>query len=341
MDKHAYFPPLAIKQIANVMAIQNPSAPNYLKGPELVNMFNALGYPDVYTFKEGRGILTVDYGEGLSRLTYATKRLEDLNKACQIPEALQEFTKRIHQPLEFIETLQRVLKPWKLENFVPKIETEVFQVNNDGLNKPDVAGDEKPKIAEVSIIDKKNENKVKQYDARKRSQEESILGKIPEGHPVVFISYSWDSPEHKVWVAKLADDLTSKGIYVLFDDYLDSGTTLPMFMEYGIERSDKVLIIGTPKYKEKCTGVSSGVAFEDTIIRSSMFQDLGTKKFIPCLREGGFIESFPLILSGCKGHDFSKDDNYDETIDNLCRDIYGKPRRVRPQLGEIPDYAKE
>lgn len=278
MDKHAYFPPLAIKQIANVMAIQNPSAPNYLKGPELVNMFNAFGYPDVYTFKEGRGILTVDYGEGLSRLTYATKRLEDLNKACQIPEALQEFTKRIQQPLEFIETLQRVLKPWKLENFVPKIETEVFQVNNDGLNKPDVAGDEKPKIAEVSIIDKKNENKVKQYDARKRSQEESILGKIPEGHPVVFISYSWDSPEHKVWVAKLADDLTSKGIYVLFDDYLDSGTTLPMFMEYGIERSDRVLIIGTPKYKEKCTGMSSGVAFEDTIIRSSMFQDLGTKK---------------------------------------------------------------
>lgn len=340
MDKHVYFPPLAIKQIANVMAIQNPSAPNYLKGPELVNLFNALGYPDVYTFEEGRGILTMDYGEGLSRLTYATKRLEDLNKACQIPDALQEFSKRIQQPLEFVAILQRVLKPWNLENFVPKIESEVFQVNNDGLNKPDVVGVEKTKIADVRI-EKKNENISKQYDARKKSQEESILGKIPEGHPVVFISYSWDSPEHKAWVAKLADDLTSKGIFVLFDDYLDSGTTLPMFMEYGIVRSDKVLIIGTPKYKEKCTGISSGVAFEDTIIRGSMFQNLGTKKFIPCLREGEFPESFPIILSGCKGHDFSKDDNYDETIDNLCRNIYGKPRRVRPQLGEIPAYAKK
>lgn len=340
MNKHIIFPPLAIKQIANVMAIQNPSAPNYLKGPELVNLFNALGYPDAYTFEDGRGILTVDYGEGLSRLTYTTKRLEDLNKACQIPDALQEFTKRIQQPMEFVETLQRVLKPWNLENFVPKTETEVFQVNGDGLNKPDVEGVEKPKKVET-CIEKKNENIVKLYDTRKKSLEESILGKIPEGHPVVFISYSWDSPEHKVWVAKLADDLTLKGIYVLFDDYLDTGTTLPMFMEYGIERSDKVLIIGTPKYKEKCTGISSGVAFEDTIIRGSMFQNLGTKKFIPCLREGEFAESFPIILSGCKGHDFSKDDNYDETIDNLCRDIYGKPRRVRPQLGEIPDYAKE
>lgn len=340
MSKHVIFPPLAIKQIANVMAIQNPYAPNYLKGPELVNLFNALGYPDAYTFEDGRGIQTVDYGEGLSRLTYATKRLEDLNKACQIPDALQEFTKRIQQPLEFVETLQRVLKPWNLENLVPKIETEAFQVNGDGLNKSDVEGVEKPKKEETRI-EKKNENIVERYDARKKSQEEAILGKIPKGHPVVFISYSWDSKEHKVWVAKLADDLTSKGIYVLFDDYLDSGTTLPMFMEYGIERSDKVLIIGTPKYKEKCTGISSGVAFEDTIIRGSMFQNLGTKKFIPCLREGDFAESFPIILSGCKGHDFSKDDNYDEIIDNLCRDIYGKPRRVRPQLGDIPDYAKE
>lgn len=52
MDKHVYFPPLAIKQIANVMAIQNPSAPNYLKGPELINLFNALGYPDAYILRK-------------------------------------------------------------------------------------------------------------------------------------------------------------------------------------------------------------------------------------------------------------------------------------------------
>lgn len=33
MDKQVIFPPLAVKQIANVMAIQDPVAPNYLKGP--------------------------------------------------------------------------------------------------------------------------------------------------------------------------------------------------------------------------------------------------------------------------------------------------------------------
>ena len=69
MESSKTFPPLAIKKIANVMATQNPEDANYLKGPELVSMFNALGYPDAYTFSEGRGIQTIDYGEGLSRLT--------------------------------------------------------------------------------------------------------------------------------------------------------------------------------------------------------------------------------------------------------------------------------
>lgn len=32
----------------------------------------------------------------------------------------------------------------------------------------------------------------------------SQFDEIPEGHPVVFISYSWDSEEHKAWVKKLS-----------------------------------------------------------------------------------------------------------------------------------------
>ena len=111
-------------------------------------------------------------------------------------------------------------------------------------------------------------------------------------------------------------------------------------MELGIERAKKVLVIGTPNYREKCLGLSSGVAFEESIIRESMFQNLGTKKFIPCLRLGEFTQSFPLILSGCKGYDFRKDDNYTTILDDLCRDIYGQPRRPRPKLGDVPDYAK-
>lgn len=332
------FPPLAIKQIANVMAIQNPSAPNYLKGPELVNIFNALGYPDAYTFSEGRGIQTLDYGEGLSRLTYATKRLEDLNKACQIPNALQEFIKRAQQPTEFINSIQRILEPLKLEQFVPKIEPIIVRDENKG-NETEYKNNQATDKEEI----KKSEvqETAKQYVARKKSLEESILGKIPEDHPVVFISYSWDSEEHQKWVLKLSEDLAKNGIFVLLDQYLEDGSMLPAYMDLGLERANKVLIIGTKNYKMKCYEQSSGVAFEDCIIRANISQNIGTKKFVACLREGDFRKSFPVYIGINKGHDFSNDENYDKELFSLCRAIYGKPLHHRPQLGAIPDYAKE
>ncbi len=334
MASNIIFPPLAIKQIANVMATQNSAAPNYMKGPELVNIFNALGYLDTYTFLEGRGIQTMDYGDGLSRLTYTIKRLQDLNKVYQVPNAIQEFANRVREPFEFANSMKKVLEPFKLTQFVPEIKT-IPKVQ--GYNHQD----KKEETKLYTEDDTKNTEYMKICNQRRKASEESILGEIPKGRPVVFISYSWDSPKHKEWVAKFADDLTSKGIYVLFDDYLETGTSLTMFMEIGLERADRVLVIGTPSYKEKYISISSGAAFEGSIIRNSMFQNLGTKKFIPCLKEGDFIKSFPNLLSGCKGYNFTKQETYKDSLEDLCHDIYGKPRRSRPKLGEIPNYVKE
>lgn len=335
MDSQIEFSPKAIYQIANVMATQNSADPNYMKGPELVSLFNTLGYLDAYTFSDGRGIQTIDYGEGLSRLTYVTKRLQDLNKVCQVPNAIQEFCNRVQQPSEFVDSMKKLLSPFDLEKFVPTLST----TPNDNENTPECGNFNIDEQAYELDKAKKEESK-KLCHERRKALEESVLGEIPDGRRVVFISYSWDSPSHKEWVAKLAKDLADNGIYVLLDEYLEGGTTLSSFMELGIERAKKVLVIGTPNYREKCLGLSSGVAFEESIIRESMFQNLGTKKFIPCLRLGEFTQSFPLILSGCKGYDFRKDDNYTTILDDLCRDIYGQPRRPRPKLGDVPDYAK-
>ena len=68
MDSQIEFSPKAIYQIANVMATQNSADPNYMKGPELVSLFNTLGYLDAYTFSDGRGIQTIDYGEGYRKV---------------------------------------------------------------------------------------------------------------------------------------------------------------------------------------------------------------------------------------------------------------------------------
>ena len=69
------YPPLAINIIAGIMATKDAYSQNYLKGTELVNLFQSLGFPDDYTFVEGRGIQTLDFGEGLFTFSIYSKNV--------------------------------------------------------------------------------------------------------------------------------------------------------------------------------------------------------------------------------------------------------------------------
>lgn len=334
------YPPQVINILAGIMASKDAYSDNYLKGPELVTLFQSLGFPDSYTFVDGRGIQTIDFGEGLSRLTYTTKRLEAINKSLQMPDAIKKYIDSVNKPLEALNSITEVLDRFNLSVahcFKPVEVPSGKKLDNEEENSlmKSAKGDSVSLLTDDSnVLKDKSKN-----DKRKLDMERSILGEIPTDRPVVFISYSWDTEAHQDWVAHLAEDLTKAGIYVLFDQYLEDGTMLPTFMELGLERADKVLIIGTENYKERSSYGDTGAAFEGCIIRSQIFQNLGTKKFISCLRHGTFKDSFPLILGGNKGHDFSKDENYKYELDNLCREIWKKPKRQRPELGRIPDYV--
>ncbi len=48
--------------------------------------------------------------------------------------------------------------------------------------------------------------------------------------PSVFISYSHDNERHKQWVSNLCDDLVSKGIEVIFDEWNPIGKNVQFFM---------------------------------------------------------------------------------------------------------------
>lgn len=66
----------------------------------------------------------------------------------------------------------------------------------------------------------------------------SQLNQIPEGVPVVFISYSWDNESHKQWVVDLSKDLREKfRIYTLLDRYNCGGDDLITFMQKGLKTS--------------------------------------------------------------------------------------------------------
>jgi len=102
-----------------------------------------------------------------------------------------------------------------------------------------------------------------------------------------FISYSYDSAEHRAWVGKLATDLTGMGIEVLLDVWeLRLGQDTTKFMQAAISQSDRVLMICTEKYVARANdGKSGGVPFEGMIIRAELVENIDTIKFIPVIRD--------------------------------------------------------
>ncbi|WP_052461067.1 toll/interleukin-1 receptor domain-containing protein [Psychroserpens mesophilus] len=157
----------------------------------------------------------------------------------------------------------------------------------------------------------------------------------------VFISYSWDSDEHKEWVLKLANYLIEKaGCNVILDQFdLAAGKELTHFMENGLEKADKVIIILTKDYKKRAENRQGGTGFEYSLISQGLY-DLQSKndKFIPILRQGTKSTSAPAYLGTKIYHSMKDDTKFENDAFNLSRLVYEKPEIVRPELGEIPDF---
>ena len=80
--------------------------------------------------------------------------------------------------------------------------------------------------------------------------------------PSIFISYGWDSREHKEWVADLADVLTRRGFYVVLDQHFDlEDETCPPFAKPHMAAAQilalglackAVIIVLSQRYMETC-----------------------------------------------------------------------------------------
>lgn len=171
----------------------------------------------------------------------------------------------------------------------------------------------------------------------------SQIESIPEGRKVVFVSYSWDSKEHKAWVKKFADDLGRKyGIYVLLDQYCRYGENLITFMQDGIERSDRVLIIGTPRYKRRIELNRGGAKFEEQIISSELYENINTPKYIPILRKGENVAcAFKGLLKNHIGADLRDDSCYEENLRMVAFDILDMPLNSRPNAEDERQKAEK
>ena len=117
--------------------------------------------------------------------------------------------------------------------------------------------------------------------------------------PKAFISYSWEDEKHRVWVLELATRLRSNGVETILDQWhMAPGDQLSDFMERAVRENDYVLIICTPRYKERANGRIGGVGYEGDIMTAEALTSRNHRKFIPILRKGNWRDAAPSWVSG-------------------------------------------
>ena len=155
--------------------------------------------------------------------------------------------------------------------------------------------------------------------------------------PIIFISYSHDSREHKAWVAVLAQRLVDKGVDVLFDQWdLGPGDDVPKFMEQAVAKADRVLMICSEVYVRKADDGKGGVGYEAMVVTDELERDLRTNKFIPLVRQTNTPNALPRCVSTRFYVDFSEGADTDENFEILLKEIHNVPRLAKPPLGKNP-----
>jgi hypothetical protein len=155
--------------------------------------------------------------------------------------------------------------------------------------------------------------------------------------PRVFISYSHDSPTHKQWVAELATRLRRSAVDAILDQWdLSLGDDVTRFMEAGVVGSDRVLVVCTDEYVRKADAGKGGVGYERLIVTAELVQNIGTNKFIPIIRNTSGKNKTPIFLGTRLHIDFSNDEEFDEKLEELLRELHKAPAAAKPALGKNP-----
>jgi hypothetical protein len=160
--------------------------------------------------------------------------------------------------------------------------------------------------------------------------------------PRVFISYSWDSLEHKNWVLELAIRLRSEGGVKVTLDYwcLWPGADRERIIEENIRESDFVILVCTPAYAERANKREGGVGYEAVIITGELYESSHRNKFIPVLRAGSWTGSLPTRMKSIIGVDLRNDPIPEEAYTELLRALHNSPPKP-PEVGPKPIFSDQ
>ena len=106
-------------------------------------------------------------------------------------------------------------------------------------------------------------------------------------------------------------------------------------MERSIRESRFVIIVCTPRYKEKSNSRSGGVGYEENIITAEVAANQNERKFIPVLACGEWQEAAPSWVLGKAYVDLRGDGLPQPRYEDLLVTLHGT-REGRPPLGIAP-----
>ena len=163
----------------------------------------------------------------------------------------------------------------------------------------------------------------------------------PSKSPRVFISYSWESEDHKSWVRYLGERLYKSGIEARLDQwFVQPGESFTAFMEQEVTAADFILVVCTPSYARKSNNRRGGVGYEQQIVSGQLMSGTPRSKFIPILRKGDYEPgsgcAIPAHFLGIAWIEFRDDLAFEKSLEDLIRVILSKPRFAPPPLGARP-----
>lgn len=154
--------------------------------------------------------------------------------------------------------------------------------------------------------------------------------------PSVFLSYSHDTQEHKLWVQNLAIRLRHNGVDAVLDQWdLGPGGDLPHFMEQSITKADRILMICTERYVEKANLGVGGVGYEKMIVTADLISRIDANKVIPIVRQAS-SPRLPKFLGSKIYVDLSSSDQFETGFDQLLRELLDAPIFQKPPIGPAP-----
>ena len=167
----------------------------------------------------------------------------------------------------------------------------------------------------------------------------------------VFISYSWDSEDHKELVLSLANTLRKPwGIEADIDQYVRAKPPLTplqgwdLWMQKRIEWAEFVLIVCTETYKRRFRGdeepgLGRGSSWEGTIIRQHLYNNqLACTKFIPVVFSPEDLSHIPIIFNGSDKYILGNEKSFRDLCYRLRKEpTVEMPKVVSTKLQAIPE----